>query len=122
MDVNDLVRVCDHQIMPCSCHNFPKACILNVLVFLALQIQDTCEINSLCGDTASQRSKIEPCALKKDKLRKSWKIKNTRVTRERMFITVHKVLTGVLGSAQWVPEPDPLPGIFLDTRPDLIQF
>ena len=25
-------------------------------------------------------------------------------------------------SAQWVPEPDPLPGIFFDTRPDPIQF
>ena len=26
----------------------------------------------------------------------------------------------LLGSAQRVPEPDPLPGIFLETRPDLI--
>ena len=26
------------------------------------------------------------------------------------------------GSAQRVPEPDPLPGISFDTRPDPIQF
>ena len=25
-------------------------------------------------------------------------------------------------SAQWVPEPDPLPGISFDTRPNPIQF
>ena len=27
-----------------------------------------------------------------------------------------------VSSAQWVPEPDPLPGISFDTRPDPIQF
>ena len=30
--------------------------------------------------------------------------------------------TAVAGSAQRVPEPNPLPGISLDTRPDPIQF
>ena len=29
---------------------------------------------------------------------------------------------GFASSAQQVPEPDPLPGISLDTRPDPIQF
>ena len=29
---------------------------------------------------------------------------------------------GHIVSAQRVPEPDPLPGIFFDTRPDPIQF
>ena len=28
----------------------------------------------------------------------------------------------LVGSVQRVPEPDPLPGISFDTRPDLIQF
>ena len=32
------------------------------------------------------------------------------------------VLKLVPGSAQRVPEPDPLPGISFDTRPDPIQF
>ena len=30
--------------------------------------------------------------------------------------------TSLTRSAQRVPEPDPLPGIFFDTRPDPIQF
>ena len=31
-------------------------------------------------------------------------------------------MSGLMDSAQWVPEPDLLLGIFFDTRPDPIQF
>ena len=59
-----------------------------------LFIQDTCEINPLCGDTASQRSEIEPCALKirhtEEKLKDN---EQTCVTPERTFMSGHKVLT-----------------------------
>ena len=34
----------------------------------------------------------------------------------------HKNPPGTMNSAQRVPEPDPLPGISFDTRPDPIQF
>ena len=37
--------------------------------------------------------------------------------------TQRQAIVGLdMGSAQRVPEPDPLPGISFDTRPDLIQF
>ena len=58
-----------------------------------LFIQDTCEINPLCGDTASQRSEIEPCALKirhtEEKLKDN---EQTCVTPERTFMSGHKCL------------------------------
>ena len=34
----------------------------------------------------------------------------------------HITLSELSSSAQRVPEPDPLPGIYFDTRPDPIQF
>ena len=39
-----------------------------------------------------------------------------------MVIATRMPMPTVMGSAQRVPEPDPLPGIFFDTRPDPIQF
>ena len=43
---------------------------------------------------------------------------------EETFENTHwgKVAAMLPFSAQRVPEPDPLPGISFDTRPDLIQF
>ena len=44
-----------------------------------------------------------------------------QVTSEKPCMA-YQVPSGPPSSAQRVPEPDPLPGIFFDTRPDPIQF
>ena len=41
---------------------------------------------------------------------------------KHILIDIKIFIIAVTSSAQRVPEPDPLPGIFFDTRPDPIQF
>ena len=42
---------------------------------------------------------------------------------KNLVILVNMVIyMNMVISAQRVPEPDPIPGIFFDTRPDPIQF
>ena len=45
-----------------------------------------------------------------------------RIVKHHLWTGLSVEFLGSVISAQRVPEPDPLPGIYFDTRPDPIQF